>query len=80
MLSLKKDGKTIIQESIGEKFDYDPSEGQNWNWVDYEWLAQTKISRIVVMKKIITCQILSYREKIILSFITILLSINLTAT
>ncbi len=31
ILSLKKDGKTIIQESIGEEFDYDPSEGQNWN-------------------------------------------------
>ena len=31
-----KDGETIIQESMGEEFDYDPSEGGNWNWVDYE--------------------------------------------
>jgi hypothetical protein len=31
-----KDGKIITQESIGEELDYDPSEGQDWNWEDYE--------------------------------------------
>ena len=31
-----KDGKIITQESIPEELDYDPSEGQDWNWEDYE--------------------------------------------
>ena len=31
-----KDGKIITQESVGEELDHDPSEGQNWNWEDYE--------------------------------------------
>ena len=31
-----KDGKIITQESIGEELDYDPSEGQDWNWEDYK--------------------------------------------
>ena len=31
-----KDGKIITQESIGEELDYDPSEGEDWNWEDYE--------------------------------------------
>ena len=31
-----KDGKTIIQESMGEELDYDPIEGRNLNWEDYE--------------------------------------------
>ena len=31
-----KDGKIISQDSIPEKLDYDPSEGQDWNWEDYE--------------------------------------------
>ena len=31
-----KDNKIITQESLTEKLDYDPSEGQNWNWEDYE--------------------------------------------
>ena len=31
-----KDGKIITQESVGEELDYDPSEGQDWNWEDYE--------------------------------------------
>tara|TARA_X000000950_G_scaffold32222_1_gene34759 strand:+ start:1052 stop:1228 length:177 start_codon:yes stop_codon:yes gene_type:complete len=31
-----KDRKIITQESIGEELDYDPSEGQDWNWEDYE--------------------------------------------
>ena len=74
LFHLKKIGK-IIQRIIGEELDYDSSEGQNCNWEDYEWLAHTKPSRIVVMKKIITCQNLSHREKIILSSTTILLSI-----
>ena len=31
-----KDGKIITQESIGEELDYDPSEGQDYNWEDYK--------------------------------------------
>ena len=31
-----KDGKIITQESVGEELDHDPSEGQDWNWEDYE--------------------------------------------
>ena len=32
-----KDGKIITQESVIEELDYDPSAGQDWNWIDYEW-------------------------------------------
>ena len=28
--------KIITQESIEEELDYDPSEGQKWNWEDYK--------------------------------------------
>ena len=31
-----KDGKIISQDSIPEELDYDPSEGQDWTWEDYE--------------------------------------------
>ena len=31
-----KDGKIITQESISERNQPDPSEGQDWNWEDYE--------------------------------------------
>ena len=31
-----KEGKIIAQESVMEELDYDPSEGQDWNWEDYE--------------------------------------------
>ena len=31
-----KDGKIITQESINEELLKDPSEGQDWNWEDYE--------------------------------------------
>ena len=31
-----KDQKIISQESRREELDYDPSEGQEWNWEDYE--------------------------------------------
>ena len=31
-----KDQKIISQESRREELDYDPSEGQDWNWEDYE--------------------------------------------
>ena len=31
-----KDGKIITQESVGEELDYDPSEGQDWNWEGHE--------------------------------------------
>ena len=37
-----KDGKIITQETVREELDYDPSEGQDWNWEDYEnsiWCA-----------------------------------------
>ena len=30
------DGKIIRHTSAVETLDYDPSEGQNWNWKDYE--------------------------------------------
>ena len=29
-------GKIITQESVGEGDQPDPSEGQDWNWEDYE--------------------------------------------
>ena len=31
-----KDGKIISQSTTVEELDYDPSEGQDWNWEDYE--------------------------------------------
>ena len=31
-----KDGKIITQKTDGRELDYDPSEGQDWNWEDYE--------------------------------------------
>ena len=31
-----KDKKILTQESITDRSDQDPSEGQNWNWEDYE--------------------------------------------
>ena len=31
-----KDGKILKQETVSELLDYDPSEGQDWNWEDYE--------------------------------------------
>ena len=31
-----KDGKIITQESVNEELAKDPSEGQDWNWEDYE--------------------------------------------
>ena len=30
-----KNGKVITQETIREPLDEDPSEGQDWNWEDY---------------------------------------------
>ena len=30
------DGKIIRHETSAEELDYDPSEGQEWNWEDYE--------------------------------------------
>ena len=30
------DGKIIRYETSAEELDYDPSEGQDWNWEDYE--------------------------------------------
>ena len=29
------DGKIIRHETSAEELDYDPSEGQEWNWEDY---------------------------------------------
>ena len=31
-----KNGKIISQSTDVEELDYDPSEGQDWNWEDYE--------------------------------------------
>ena len=31
-----KMGKLISQQTMREQLDYDPSEGQDWNWEDYE--------------------------------------------
>ena len=31
-----KDGKIISQNTTINELDYDPSEGQDWNWEDYE--------------------------------------------
>ena len=31
-----RDGKIITQKTDGRELDYDPSEGQDWNWEDYE--------------------------------------------
>ena len=30
------DGKIITQKTDGRELDYDPSEGKDWNWEDYE--------------------------------------------
>ena len=31
-----KDDKVINQETVFEEIDDDPTEGQDWNWKDYE--------------------------------------------
>ena len=31
-----KDGKIVTQKTVARELGYDPSEGQNWNWKDYE--------------------------------------------
>ena len=31
-----RDGKIITQKTDGRELDYDPSEGQDWNWEEYE--------------------------------------------
>ena len=31
-----KDGKIVTQKTVAEELDYDPSEGEDWNWEDYE--------------------------------------------
>ena len=31
-----KDGKIFTQKTDGRELDYDPSEGQDWNWEDYK--------------------------------------------
>ena len=31
-----KDGKIITQKTVARELDYDPSEGQDWNWEEYE--------------------------------------------
>ena len=32
-----KDVRVINQETVFEEIDEDPSEGQDWNWEDYDW-------------------------------------------
>ena len=37
MVAVKyKDNKVIEIESLNEELNQDPSEGQDWNWEDYE--------------------------------------------
>jgi len=31
-----EEGKIITQKTASEELDYDPSEGQDWNWEDYQ--------------------------------------------
>ena len=31
-----KDGLIITQQTVVDELDYDPSEGQDWSWEDYE--------------------------------------------
>ena len=31
-----KNGKVVNQQTVREELVYDPSEGQDWNWEDYE--------------------------------------------
>ena len=31
-----KNGKVVNQQTVREELDYDPSQGQDWNWKDYE--------------------------------------------
>ena len=35
-----RDGKILKQETVSEPLDYDPSEGQDWYWEDYECLGR----------------------------------------
>ena len=37
-----KNGKVVNQQTVREELVYDPSEGQDWNWEDYEWLRCSK--------------------------------------
>ena len=34
-----RDGKIITQKTDGRELDYDPSEGKDWNWEDYDRLG-----------------------------------------
>ena len=34
-----RDGKIITQKTDGRELDYDPSEGQDWNWEDFDRLG-----------------------------------------
>ena len=31
-----EEGKIITQKTASEELDYDPSEGQDWNWEDHQ--------------------------------------------
>ena len=31
-----KNGKVVNRQTVREELDYDPSEGQDWNWENYE--------------------------------------------
>ena len=44
------DSKIITQESVVEYLDYDPSENQDWNWEDYEWLGKVMGCAIAELK------------------------------
>ena len=34
-----RDGKIITQKTDGRELDYDPSEGKDWNWEDFDRLG-----------------------------------------
>ena len=36
LVCIIKFGKVIGQQTMREQLDYDPSEGEDWNWEDYE--------------------------------------------
>ena len=31
-----QDGKIVSQKTVSSDLDFDPSEGKDWNWEDYE--------------------------------------------
>ena len=48
-----KDGKIITQETVREELDYDPSEGQDWNWEDFYQKLGAEQENQMIPKKLI---------------------------